>query len=359
VSADGVQPAPVEAEAEAPHLGFMRRATKDVLRFNVFALLRQAEAYAQDAPRISRSRRPEQNLADLAQAPSLGFPASTLASIAVQDGRAKVRGYYLGLTGPMGALPLHLSEIAFQEERFGRRRSFGAFLDLISGRMLQFFFRAWADSQPVSHADRPKEDRFAGYVAALSGAMEGVPEDAVWPARARLHYAALFASRRSAGAVEDALRHLLGASVRVTPFEPRWREIEAGDRSRLGAAGGFAQLGGDAVLGAHIYTVADAFKVTVRAASLADYASLLPDGRKFAMAAEALEAFAPSHLEWELELEIACEDVRPAQLDGSAALGWTGWLGATPRRRGPYRADARLRRNTARPMRQERGNAHG
>ena len=54
------------------------------------------------------------------------------------------------------------------ERRYGHKRPFGRFLDMLAGRMLQFFYRAWADSQPVSHADRPGDDRFGRYLAALS-----------------------------------------------------------------------------------------------------------------------------------------------------------------------------------------------
>jgi hypothetical protein len=38
-------------------------------------------------------------------------------------------------------------------------------LDLLAGRMLQFFYRAWADSQPAAQADRPADDRFADVIA--------------------------------------------------------------------------------------------------------------------------------------------------------------------------------------------------
>ena len=72
----------------------------DVTRFEAFALYRLAEARAADRPRIGRSRLPAQNVVDMAQAPTLAFPPSTLASIETRHGRPRVRGYYLGLTGP-------------------------------------------------------------------------------------------------------------------------------------------------------------------------------------------------------------------------------------------------------------------
>ena len=152
------------------HLSFLAQAAKAAKRYGVFPLLRGAEARAQDLPRIGTSRLPAQNIVDLNQVPLVSYPGSTLDSIDVKGTRTAVNGYWFGLTGPMGPLPLHLTEFAMNERRYGTKRPFGRFLDVLAGRMLQFFYRAWADSQPAAHADRPGDDRFAKYLAALSGA---------------------------------------------------------------------------------------------------------------------------------------------------------------------------------------------
>ncbi len=256
--------------------------------------------------------------------PTLAYPDSTLDAVTVANGRARVSGYWLGMTGPMGALPTHLTEFAQYERRYAKAQPFGRFLDLLAGRFLQLFYRAWADSQPAALADRTGDDRFARYLSALSGATEGVTPDSLFPAKARLHYAALFASRRSAAGIEDALSHLLRQRVRVLEYQPRWREIEEEDRSRLGTA--FATLGRDLVLGGRVRQASDAFRVVIRASSFRDYQALLPSGPRFAIAAEALDAFAPSHLEWDLAIELEERHATPAKLDGRTRLGWTGWL---------------------------------
>ena len=258
----------------------------------------------------------------------MGFADRTLSKIEHRYDRQQLRGFWLGLTGPMGPLPSHLTEFAFYERRYAKERPFGDWLDLLSGRMLQLFYRAWAESQPASHVDRPDDDNFARWLGALSGASEGSqPEDAFFT-HSRAHYAAVFAGSRSAIAIEDALSHLLTQPVRVVEYIPRWREFEPEDRSCLGR--NFATLGSDAVLGHRVYSAADAFRVVVRASDFRSYQSLLPGGERFAVAAEAIESFKPTHLEWDLTVEIGDEDAPPACLDGRTCLGWSSWVKRRP-----------------------------
>ena len=337
------------AAADRPpshHLNFLAAAAAARKRFGLFPIVRGAEARAPDLPRVGLARRPDQNIADLVQVPTLAFPDSTLEEVEVRDGRARIGGFWFGLTGPMGPLPSHMTEFAVFERRYAKKRPFGRWLDLLSGRMLQFFFRAWADSQPVAQADRLDDDRFADHVAKLTGATEGVSATSSFPGQARVHYAALFASRRSAGGIEDAMTHLLGQSVKILEYQSRWRSIEAEDQTRLGRS--FSGLGNEVMLGGRAKVASDAFRVVIRARSRADYEALLPSGPRFRILSEALDAFAPSHLEWDVALEVAGKHARPARLDGSTRLGWTGWIGQAGD--DAVRRDAHLRRSTsARP----------
>lgn len=313
-----------EDRSTTHHLTFLMAARETVRRWGLFPLVRGAEARAGHLPAVGRSRLPSQNIVDLGTTPSMGFADSTIVDVSVKNGRAQVDGLWLGLTGPMGPLPTHLTEFAVYEKRYGAARPFGRFLDMLSGRMLQLFYRAWADSQPAVSADRPQDDRFTGYVARLTGAYEGATERSSFPAQARLHYAALLASRRSARAIEDGLSHLLRQPVEIQEFQPRWRDVERGDRPRLGQA--FARLNGEIVLGDRVKLASDAFRVVIRCETLRIYESLLPTGARFPILAEALDAFAPSHLEWEVVLELNEALAPKAQLDGRTRLGWTGWL---------------------------------
>src|SRR5690348_12070889 len=110
------------------HLNFLREAAASANRFGFFALLRHAESRAPELPRIGRSRQPTLNIADFAHSPRLDFPGATIEQIEFgKTGRARIRALFLGLTGPMGPLPLHLTEFAHYERRYSQMQPFGRF----------------------------------------------------------------------------------------------------------------------------------------------------------------------------------------------------------------------------------------
>jgi type VI secretion system protein ImpH len=324
------------------YLSFAERAAANPRRFSLFALVRGLAARARSKPPVGRSRMPSQDVVRLRQVPHTHFPAPTLDSVTLRDGRVEAAGYWLGLTGPMSPLPLHLTEFAAYERRYAAKQPFGDFLDLIAGRFLQLFYRAWAVSQPAVQADRGFDDRFAGFVGALTGADEGAEETSHFGATMRLHYAALFASRRSAGAIAGGLSHLLDLPVTLREFVPVLRDIHPDDQTRLGRQ--HHRLG-EAVLGRRAYLVDDRFEVRITAPTHQEFRRLLPDGDLFPLAAEALDALAPSHLEWGMTLCLGQGRVKPARLGDQSRLGWSTWVGTA--QNDDIRDNVHLRRASA------------
>jgi type VI secretion system protein ImpH len=322
------------------YLTFLRRAAEAPRSFSLFALVRGAAARRLDKPPVGASRLPSQDIIGLKQIPHVRYPAPTLDAIDLEAGKGTAEGFWLGLTGPMSPLPLHITEYAMLERRNGKKQPFGDFLHMLTERFLQLFYRAWAVSQPAVEADRPDADHFANYVGRLTGADEGANEDSAFPARARLHYAALFASRRSAGAIEGGMTHLLGMKTEVREFQPRWRNIEADDRTRLGVR--HHRLG-DAILGGKVLQASDCFEARITANDIGQFRRMQPAGDLFPVAAEALDAFTPSHLEWTMTLCLAQGRVAPVRLDGEHRLGWSSWVGSPDTDH--MRRDVHLRRS--------------
>jgi type VI secretion system protein ImpH len=97
----------------------------------------------------------------LGQDPDLSFAPAPLSSFEIgSDGQPPVAGPPVGLLGPNGPLPLHLTEFARERLRNAGDPTFSRFLDLFHHRFLALFYRAWAQAQPHVSRDRPAEDRF-------------------------------------------------------------------------------------------------------------------------------------------------------------------------------------------------------
>jgi type VI secretion system protein ImpH len=254
----------------------------------------------------------------------------------------------------MGPLPTHLTEIAIFERRKRGPTPFADFLDLISARALQRFFRAWAEADRSAQADRPADDRFAGYIGAVSGAADlsfidpaGRPKpDKVGNAFdgwRRLPYAGHLAGLRSASAVGDLLSHLLERPVTVVEAVGRWRVIPPEARTTIGRA--HAGLGRGATVGGRFYAVEFDVAFEIGVASMARLEDLLPGGHANRLLGEAARAALPKHLDWRARVTIPEDAIAPARL-GRTRLGWTSWI--APRETPRLRRDLALRDTAAR-----------
>ena len=326
----------------------------DPTRWEAFAVGRAVDAARPDAPRIGSALDPARESIDFVHHPSQDFPRTTIAGYMPGKRRPQVKSQHLGLTGPMGPLPTHLTELAIFERRGKGATPFADFLDLLSARALQRFYQAWSESEPCAQADRPGDDRFAGYIGAVSGAADlSFVEAASRPAPSasgdafdgwrRLPYAGHLAGLRSAAAVGDLLTHLLERKVDVVEAVGRWRHIPDDARSRIGSA--HATLGRGATMGAKFYAVEFDVGFEVTARSMADLEDMLPGGHANQLLGEAARTALPKHLDWRARVIIAETAIQPARL-GATRLGWTSWM--APTGRGGPRRDLTLRPMTAR-----------
>jgi type VI secretion system protein ImpH len=323
----------------------------DPQRWDVFAAAAGLEAADPSRPRLGEALDPAQDIVDLAHEADFNFPRTTIAGWSTTGRRPRLTSRHLGMTGPMGPLPSHLTEIAIYERSRRGPRPFNDFLDLLSVRPLQFFHRAWADANPCANAARPADDRFAGYVAAVAGVTDlaflspetrGAMGDADrFDGWRQLPFGGHLASLRAPQSIAAVLSALLGRPVTVAEAVGRWREVPGDQRTRLGRSD--ATLGSGATLGSRFWSVEFDVAFAVRARSMADLDDLLPGGRAHRLLSEAARTLLPHHINWRAHVAISEHRVQPARLaakgsPGSGArLGWTSWMAPQGR--------ARLRRD--------------
>lgn len=312
------------------------RATDELL-----GLLQDMERAAPGKPPIGKSLRAVDDVVRFGHAPHLNFATTT----AEQDEKPPAEGmpeflrvYFMGLLGPMGPMPLQMSELAIYERRYAKERPYGAFLDVLANRMIQLFYRAWADAEPTA-AGRSERDLFRHYVAVLGGEADASPhEDVDRIQLALIGHAGHTAGRRSPAAITDAATAILGVDVELDEFVGVWRALDPADATRLGASG-FA-LGAGATAGMSVYTVQDTCLVRLKFLDLAAFEAHLPGTQGFILVSRVLGALIPGHLDWRIEYELPRAEVPAARLGAGAKLGWTGWMGRQGD--GPPRRDLRL-----------------
>jgi type VI secretion system protein ImpH len=320
---------PVRTAAGSLELGRLERTPWE---FDLFQAMRVIEAAHPERARIGEARRPVDEPVRFAQEPSLAFAPSALAAFepATATRPARLVQRVLGLFGPNGALPIHLTDWARDRARNSGDSAFVRFLDVFHHRMLELFYRAWAQAQPAVSLDRPGQDYFGRRVAALCGL--GTPSlrgrDRA-PDLAKLAHAGIFGRQvRSADGLEVVLGTYFRVPVRIEEFVGHWLGIAPEQHSRLGRREGFARLGEDAVVGERTWHTQSRFRVVLGPLSFSDYERFLPRGRSARALHDLVKLYVGLEHSWEVKLVLKKDEVPLAWLGNSVWVGWSSWLGA-------------------------------
>jgi type VI secretion system protein ImpH len=316
------QPGEVAAE-----LGSLLRAPE---RFDLFAALRLIEAAFPEQPRLGEGRRARDEPARLTQPPFVAFPPAQIAAIGNTPGTARLRlaTYAIGMFGPQGPLPLHVTMRALERSRHGHDPTLAHFVDVFHHRLIALFYRAWAKARPTVEYDRPASDRFARRLSALAGmsttafvARSPLPDGFV-------RYAAgLFAAQaRTPEALTRLITLFFEVPVRIREFVGAWLEIPQESRTRLGRRDAASLLAADAVLGIRTYARGHRFRVLLGPLRFAQFERFLPFGSSLPTLRALVRQTVGMQFDWDLQLVLQRAEVPAARLDGEARLGWTAWL---------------------------------
>jgi len=144
---------------------------QDGAAYDFFALVRAIEATNRELPRVGTSIKPSDDPVRFCQEPFLAFPASTVAKVAPDALHNVNRVYvnFMGLFGPNGPMPLHVTEYARERMLHFNDHTLARFADMFHHRAVSLFYRAWAVNQQTVSFEHVGYDRIAEYVASMIG----------------------------------------------------------------------------------------------------------------------------------------------------------------------------------------------
>lgn len=299
-------------------------------RFGFFQAVRRLNCCFADTALTGTAFHPADDPIRFGQTPHTHFAPATLATCEMDaaSGAPRLSQYFLGLFGPNGPLPTHLTEYARDRQRHHHDATLGRFADMFHHRMISLFYRAWAQAQPTVQHDRPAQDRFSVYVGALAGlAMPAFRDADDMPQAAKLHFAGHLSSLpRHALGLASMLASLFKVPVQIVEFVAHWLRIPRRDRFNLGASPAIGRLGESAVLGERVRQRQDKFQVRLGPMGLAEYESFLPTGAAYPVLVAAVRNYLGLELLWEVRLQLKGTEKPVTCLGKQGALGWTSWL---------------------------------
>lgn len=306
---------------------WLERLQAEPWRYGFLSLLRRIGADPRIDP-VGTAQRPQAEPFRLGQQPSLAFSPREIASVGPAHGRLRVRLFGLGMLGPNGPLPIHVTEIARDREESRRDPTLCHFLDIFHHRYLTLLYRAWASAQAAAGLDRPDDERFSFYVACLTGQDVGEIGRRPLPAHARLSASPhLVREARNPDGLRMTLERYFGVPVALEENVLQWIQVDPLEHSRLGKPGAASTMAEGALLGEVVPDRQHKFRLVVGPLDIDDYLRFTPQGEDLPRLVEWVRAFVGYEFEWELELRIKPNGAPPAVMGGPQQLGWSGWLG--------------------------------
>ncbi len=296
-----------------------------------FQALRALECAFECQPRLGESIRAKDDAIRLGQTPSLAFAPASLSKFerAAKGGPHRMEVFFFGLLGPGGPLPLHLTEYARARIRDRNDETFVRFLDIFHHRMLSFFYRAWANSQPTVHFDRPHSDGFVNYVGSQIGI--GQPSlqnrDAL-PDATKRFFAGHFACHlRHSDGLANIIAHFFSVPARIREFSGGWLDIPREERWHLNAMD-TRGLGVGTTLGSRVWQCQHRFQVEIGPLSLRDFREFLPGKLALTHLAAIVKNYVGIAYVWDVRLILRHAEVPSTEVGREAtSLGRTTWLG--------------------------------
>ena len=314
-----------------------REVLEDPTSFEFFQAVRVLERLFPDRSRVGEFAEPKEEVARFAANTAIAFPASEIQTLDIEpDGQLKLTVNFLGLTGPLGILPLYYSLLVSERSR-ARDRALRDFLDIFNHRFISLFYRAWEKNRFAIAYERDQADLVTEHLSDLIGlGTPGVQNLFNVPDESLVFYSGLLGLQgRPAVALEWMLEDYFGVPVEVEQFVGGWYPLSADTQCTLGdETSASSQLGAGAVAGDEVWDQQARVRVRIGPLTRCQYDNFLPEGTGYETLRTLTRLFCEGRFDFEVQLVLAREEVPGCVLGGegeaATSLGWATWMRSAP-----------------------------
>jgi type VI secretion system protein ImpH len=307
---------------------FFDQLAAEPYSFSFYSALRRLHALDLSM-NLGKSLRPRDDRVRIAQQPDLRFAPSTVREFIQPKGDdpARLTVNFLGLLGPNGPLPLHLTEYALDRLR-AQDPTLVAFLNVFHHRMFSLFYRAWAVHQKNVDLDRVQGRRFTQYIGSFFGLGTSAVQnrDDVDDAAKLFFSGRLACQTKNPEGLAAILNEYFGVPAKVEPFTGQWVAVPETDACRLGESPSTGLMGSTIIVGSKVWQVQTKFRLRFGPLKYADLLRLLPNQGGFRRLKTWVRNYCGDELFWDVQYVLLANEVPSTQLGNGGFLGWTTWV---------------------------------
>jgi type VI secretion system protein ImpH len=244
---------------------------------------------------------------------------------------------FMGMLGSRGVLPYNYTERLGEREVTHRDHAARAFLDIFNNRAVALFYSAWKKYRLEFQYELDRSERFLPLVLSLAGmgspALRGKlahGKGAVFDQAIAYYGAGIGQRPLSATFLQRMLCEYFDIEIRVEQFAGAWYPIPPDQHARLGSPN--AALGRTAMAGERVWQRDLRVRLWIGPLRRERFEDFLPGGDASVALVKWLTLLGGDSLEYEVQLVLHKDDVRPTGLDpdNGGRLGWDTMISTQP-----------------------------
>ncbi|MFT6388060.1 MAG: type VI secretion system protein ImpH [Cellvibrionaceae bacterium] len=283
---------------------------------------------------------------------ALQFPSSDIFSVQSNKNKSGSTRWdmivnFLGLTGVMGVLPYHYTELMLQRLKL-KDPSMKMFFDLYNHRTISLFYQAGTKySLPIEY-ERKKlnpstnetHDTATHILLSLMGlGTKHITDKLVNPPESLIAYSGLLSNQiRTTTGLQHILQHQFDIPVKLQEFVGQWQELIDDVRTRLVSKtqlkGQNARLGKSAILGSRGWFTQGKIRIILGPLNKVQLQNFSPGKKALKALNELVRLYVGMEIDYDFIIRVNRTDL-PDKISLSKehqpTIGWNTWLSNKPR----------------------------